>query len=250
MTQQTYGQEPAPQYPAAPGYDQNAGYGQPTPPGYEQFPQQQKTNTMAILGLVFAFVFTPLGIVFSAIGLSQIKQRREGGRGLALTGLILSIVFLVVGIVVAVIVFATAAEIVEKSAEADAAVEELAEDLEAVDPVEEPVDAAGIDPADTGVLAACEVILPALVEMDGGLTAAATPEEFALVIAGTRGTIEAAAAVTTDEQFLADVQLLSSDLQTVADAVSAGQDTTPLEANLTESATYVGEDCGLAGYVE
>jgi len=244
MTQQTYGQEPA-----QPGYQPAPDYGQPTP-GYEpQFPQQQKTNTMAILGLVFAFVFTPLGLVFSAIGLSQIKQRREGGRGLALTGLILSIVFLVVGIVIAIFVFAAASEIVEKSAEADAAVEELAEDVEAL---EEPVDAGGITPAGdaSGVVAACEVILPALVEMDGGLAAAATPEDFALVIAGTRGTIEAAAAGTTDEQFLADVQLLSSDLQTIADTVSAGEDPTPLEANLSESATYVGEDCGLAGYTE
>jgi Domain of unknown function (DUF4190) len=241
MTQQTYGHEPAPQYPAQPGY------GQPTP-GYEQFPQQQKTNTMAILGLVFAFVFTPLGIVFSAIGLSQIKKRREGGRGLALTGLILSIVFMLIGIVIAVVVIAAASEIAETTAEAAPAVEELAEDLEELD---EPVDAGGIAPADaSGVLAACEVILPALVEMDGGLTAAATPEDFALVIAGTRSTIEAAAAGTTDAQFLADVQLLSEDLQTVSDAVSAGEDPAALEANLTESATYVGEDCGAAGYVE
>ena len=49
------------------------------------------TNTMAILGLVFAFVAWPLGIVFSALGLDQTRQRREGGRGLALAGLIVSI---------------------------------------------------------------------------------------------------------------------------------------------------------------
>ena len=49
---------------------------------------------MAILGLIFAFVFSPLGIVFSAIGLGQTKQRGERGRGLAIAGLILSIVML------------------------------------------------------------------------------------------------------------------------------------------------------------
>ena len=57
---------------------------------------------MAILGLVFAFVFSPLGIVFSAIGLKQIKERREGGRGLALAGLILSIIFVVLGILIVI----------------------------------------------------------------------------------------------------------------------------------------------------
>jgi Domain of unknown function (DUF4190) len=248
VTQQTYGQGPAPQYPAHPGLEQ------PTP-GYEQFPQQQKTNTMAILGLVFAFVFTPLGIVFSAIGLSQIKKRRESGRGLAVAGLILSIVFLLIGIMIAVFVLAAASEIVENTAEAAPAIEELAEDLEELEELEElegPVDAGGSVPAGdaSGVLAACEVILPALVAMDAGLTAAATPEDFAQVVVGTRSTLDVAAAGTTDAQFVADVQLLSDDLQTIADAVSAGEDPTPLEGNLTESATYVGEDCALAGYVE
>ena len=235
MTQQTYEQGPTPQYQAH--------------PGYEQFPQQQKTNTMAILGLVFAFVFTPLGLVFSAIGLSQIKNRREGGRGLALAGLILSIVFLLIGILVAVLVLAAASEIVENSAEAAPALEELAEDLEEL---EVPVDAGGIVPSGdaSGVLAACEVVLPALADMDAGLTAAATPEDFAQVVVGTRSALEVAAAGTTDAQFVADVQLLSDDLQTMADAVSAGEDPTPLAGSLAESASYVGEDCALAGYVE
>lgn len=56
-------------------------------------PASAKTNTMAILGLVFAFVFAPLGIVFSIMGRNQIRQTGEGGAGLAKAGLILSIVF-------------------------------------------------------------------------------------------------------------------------------------------------------------
>ncbi|KAB1647678.1 DUF4190 domain-containing protein [Pseudoclavibacter sp. CFCC 14310] len=45
---------------------------------------------MAILSLIFAFVFNVLGVVFGHIALNQIKTRGEGGRGLALAGLIVS----------------------------------------------------------------------------------------------------------------------------------------------------------------
>ena len=51
------------------------------------------TNTMAILSLVFAFVFAPLGIVFGHIAKSQIRSSGEGGDGLALAGLITSYIF-------------------------------------------------------------------------------------------------------------------------------------------------------------
>lgn len=82
------GQQPV--YPPQPqGY--YPGYGQPQV-GYRQ-PYTPKTNTMAILAIVFGFVFSPLGIVFGHIGLSQIKRTGEQGRGLALTGLIVGYVF-------------------------------------------------------------------------------------------------------------------------------------------------------------
>jgi hypothetical protein len=61
-------------------------------------PAPGKTNTMAILGLVFAFVFAPLGIVFSIMGRNQIRQTGEGGAGLAKAGLILGIVFTVLSV--------------------------------------------------------------------------------------------------------------------------------------------------------
>lgn len=53
----------------------------------------QRTNVMAILSLVFAFVFWPLGIVFGVIARKQIAQTGEGGAGLAKAGFILSIIF-------------------------------------------------------------------------------------------------------------------------------------------------------------
>ena len=66
-----------------------------------------KTNTMAItsfiLSLCGAFWILPvvgqiLGIVFGIMGMNQIKETREQGRGLALAGVIISIVSIVLGV--------------------------------------------------------------------------------------------------------------------------------------------------------
>ncbi len=70
-----------------------AGYGAPVQPS-------SKTNTMAVLSLVFAFVFSPLGIVFGVMGRSQTRRTGERGRGMATAGMVLSIVFLVVSLIV------------------------------------------------------------------------------------------------------------------------------------------------------
>lgn len=57
------------------------------------------TNTMAVLALVFAFVFPPLAIVFGLIARDQIRRTGEAGRGLATAGLVIGIVFLVLALV-------------------------------------------------------------------------------------------------------------------------------------------------------
>lgn len=105
-----YGQPPAQPYPSQ-GYDPSgygqqqpypaAGYGQP--PGYGYPPAAAPTNTMAILALIFAFVFAPLGIVFGFIARGQIKRTGESGEGLALAGLIVGGVFTL--LIVAYIIF-------------------------------------------------------------------------------------------------------------------------------------------------
>jgi uncharacterized membrane protein HdeD (DUF308 family) len=70
---------------------QPPGYG---PAGYPPPPAAfRPTNTMAILALVFAFVFSPLGIVFGIIARRQIRRTGEGGQGLATAGLVLGIIF-------------------------------------------------------------------------------------------------------------------------------------------------------------
>jgi hypothetical protein len=70
--------------PAYPGY----GYGAPAPIA------QQKTNTMAIVSLVLALcglctvIAAPIGAILGHVGRRQIRDRGEGGAGLALAGII------------------------------------------------------------------------------------------------------------------------------------------------------------------
>jgi hypothetical protein len=48
---------------------------------------------LAILSLVFAFVFAPAGIVLGHIAKRQLKTSGENGAGLATAGLVLSYIF-------------------------------------------------------------------------------------------------------------------------------------------------------------
>jgi hypothetical protein len=80
-----YGQQPDPYGQAYPGgYAPQPAYG---------YPQTRGTNIMAILSLVFAFVFAPAGIVLGHIAKKQLKTSGEEGGGLATAGLVLSYVF-------------------------------------------------------------------------------------------------------------------------------------------------------------
>ena len=82
-SQQGYGGYPQSGY-AQPGYGQ-PGYGGP---GYPQ-PWHRPTNTMAILALIMAFVFSPAGIVLGVLARKQIRRTGEEGDGLALAGIII-----------------------------------------------------------------------------------------------------------------------------------------------------------------
>ncbi|MCA0378690.1 MAG: DUF4190 domain-containing protein [Actinobacteria bacterium] len=86
----------APAYPApaAPAYPATATY--PAAPGYVAAPAPATTNTMAIVAMISSivgwFAFGSLcvvGVILGHISLKQIKQTGEGGRGMALTGLIM-----------------------------------------------------------------------------------------------------------------------------------------------------------------
>jgi hypothetical protein len=93
-----------PQYPPPPGsgapYGGQPAYGQ-QPYGQQPYGQQQPygyapvatTNTMAILALVFAFIFSPAAIVLGHVAKKQIRQTGEQGEGLATAGLWLGYIF-------------------------------------------------------------------------------------------------------------------------------------------------------------
>jgi hypothetical protein len=71
----------------------------PPAPQYGSASAPAKTNTLAIVGLILAFVFNIAGLIVSIIALNQIKRTGENGRGLALAGLIISIVSIVFGVI-------------------------------------------------------------------------------------------------------------------------------------------------------
>ena len=89
--QQPQSPYPYQQQPQQPQY-QYPGQGYP-PPGYPPPGSTGQTNVMAILSLVFAFVFWPAGIVCGHVAKKQIRERNEEGGGLATAGLVLSYIF-------------------------------------------------------------------------------------------------------------------------------------------------------------
>ncbi|BBY42940.1 peptidylprolyl isomerase [Mycolicibacterium celeriflavum] len=72
------------------------------PPQYYGYPPPKQTNALAIVALVCAFVFAPLGILFGHLSLSQIKKTGEEGRGLAIAGLVIGYLVTVVTVLVIV----------------------------------------------------------------------------------------------------------------------------------------------------
>jgi hypothetical protein len=65
-------------------------------------PGPPRTNTMAILALIFGIGGGLLAIVFGHVALSQISRSGEGGRGLAIAGLVLG--YLTAAILLALLV--------------------------------------------------------------------------------------------------------------------------------------------------
>ena len=90
---------------------------QPTPvPEVGQQPPQTplpaepaETNGLAIAGLILAFVFPPLGLIFSILGLKKAKKSGGSGSGLAVAGLVISIVLIVLGALLSLVLIASVA---------------------------------------------------------------------------------------------------------------------------------------------
>ena len=97
-----------PQDPGAPGYPPPAYGGGYAPPGYGQpayppYGYRAPTNTMAILSLVFAFVFAPVGLGLGIAARKQINRTGEEGSGLALAGMIVGGIFTAIWVLVIVV---------------------------------------------------------------------------------------------------------------------------------------------------
>ena len=87
----------APESPSAPKNDSDDFFSAPPPPVYDSrsyySPQPStpaKTNTLALVGFILSFFSALAGLICSLIGLKQCNQRGEGGRGLAIAGIVIS----------------------------------------------------------------------------------------------------------------------------------------------------------------
>lgn len=79
----------------------------PSPYGSQPpYPNSAKTNTLAIVAFVLAFVCSIAGLVCGIISRNQIKQTGEGGGGLALAAIIISSISIVIAIIYVIVVVA------------------------------------------------------------------------------------------------------------------------------------------------
>jgi len=78
----------------------------------QQFGADQN-NTMALVGLILAFFFPTLGIIFSIIGLVRAKELGGKGRGMAIWGLIISIIHIAVTIIMTILLLTVFREWIE-----------------------------------------------------------------------------------------------------------------------------------------
>lgn len=71
--------------------------------------RSNKTNGLAIAALVSSFFISIVGIILGHIALNQIKRTGEGGRGLAIAGLVIGYLGLLAGIIVVIATLGLAA---------------------------------------------------------------------------------------------------------------------------------------------
>jgi hypothetical protein len=216
--------------------------GFPPPPPAEDWAGEPAsgTNTMAVLGLVFAFLVPVLGVVFSAVGLSQTRRRGQDGRGLAVAGLVVSVVALVVAAVLLATLGTTATR---TSGSPHAAPAESA-----------PADAppSGVpagNPADEAVVKACSAILPAMGRLETDLGGAASLDDVAARVTALQQQIAAAAATTGDAGFAAHAGALAADFGRLVDAARGGGDPAALVGDIRQDGMALGQDCGAAGWL-
>ncbi len=102
-------QEPAEEPAAQPvrGYEEasQSAYGTYQQPAAAPQAQPEQTNVLAILGLVFAFLFPLVGLILSILGKKKAAEMGGSGESLAKAGLIISIILLVIEVGSGIIAF-------------------------------------------------------------------------------------------------------------------------------------------------
>ncbi len=69
-----------------------------------------KTNTLAIIGFIFAFIMPLVGLICSILGRKNAAECGGNGRGLATAGLIISIVWMAIALISGIAIGCAAAE--------------------------------------------------------------------------------------------------------------------------------------------
>ena len=98
----------APDHPAPVGYGYDPNGYAPPPYGY---PVAGGTNGFAIAAFVCAFFLPLLGVVFGFLALNQIKRTGEGGRSLAIAGIVISIALMAFFLILSISLIAAAGSI-------------------------------------------------------------------------------------------------------------------------------------------
>jgi uncharacterized protein YacL len=76
----------------------------PQPYGAPGAPMKtDKTNVLAIVGIILAFFVPLVGVILGFVARSQIKRTGEKGSGLALAAIIIGLAFIVIGIIISVV---------------------------------------------------------------------------------------------------------------------------------------------------
>ncbi len=66
----------------------------------------QKTNPLAIIGLIFSFSLPLIGLGLSIVGLVQINKKKQQGKGLAIAGIVISSIVAVIHLILTIIIIA------------------------------------------------------------------------------------------------------------------------------------------------
>lgn len=63
-------------------------------------PTENKTNVLAIVGFIFAFIMPIVGLICSIIGRNKAPECGGNGKGLATAGIVISVVWMVLAIII------------------------------------------------------------------------------------------------------------------------------------------------------